>query len=141
LGLSAGPVPARVDAVVKAGLLDLIDHAVEQGWTRRRVCRLLGLDEDRAHRWAGRRAENRLDDATPGGAPMHGILPAERDAILQLFEACAGIDKSHRKLAHRGSRLDFGARQRVHGAAGAESRKPCPARETRPGAGSEGAVA
>ena len=28
MGLTAGPVPPRVDACVKAGVLDLIDHAV-----------------------------------------------------------------------------------------------------------------
>ena len=35
--LSAGPVPSRVDACVKAGLLDLVDHAVDAGWTPRRA--------------------------------------------------------------------------------------------------------
>ena len=34
----AGPVPARVDAEVKAGLLDLIDHAREEGWSMRSAC-------------------------------------------------------------------------------------------------------
>jgi hypothetical protein len=33
LGLSAGPVPTRVDAHVKAGLLQLLDHAVGHGWS------------------------------------------------------------------------------------------------------------
>lgn len=32
MGLRVGPVPARVDASVKAGLLDLIDHAADHGW-------------------------------------------------------------------------------------------------------------
>jgi hypothetical protein len=41
-----------VDASVKAGLLDLIDHAVaEGGWSARRACTLLGLDHWRAARW------------------------------------------------------------------------------------------
>jgi hypothetical protein len=31
LGLTAGLVPPRVDAEVKAGLLDLVGHAVNQG--------------------------------------------------------------------------------------------------------------
>jgi putative transposase len=106
LGLSAGLVPARVDATVKAGLLDLIGYAVEQGWTRRRAAGLLGLDEERLRRWAGRRDADRLDDAKPGGPPVHGLLPVERDAIVWLHEHWGGIDKSHRKLAHRGSRLD-----------------------------------
>jgi hypothetical protein len=48
LGLTAGPVPPRVDAPVKAGLLALIDHVGERGWSTRRACSLLGLDPDRA---------------------------------------------------------------------------------------------
>ena len=31
MGLTAGPVPPRVDEDVKAGLLDLVDYAVERG--------------------------------------------------------------------------------------------------------------
>jgi len=42
-----------------------------------------------------------------GGSPVHGILPAEREAILALYEEWGQIDRSHRKLAHRGSRLDL----------------------------------
>jgi putative transposase len=37
-----------VEAAVKAGLLTLIDHARERGWSARRACLLLGLDPDRA---------------------------------------------------------------------------------------------
>jgi putative transposase len=36
---------------------------------------------------------------------VHGILPAERDAIVALAETWGPVDRSHRKLAHRGSRL------------------------------------
>jgi putative transposase len=101
LGLSAGPVPGRVDATVKAGLLDLVGHAVDAGWSRRRAVGLLGLDEDRARRWTDRRAGDRLDDARPGGSPVHALLATERAAIVELFEAWGDIDRSHRKLAHR----------------------------------------
>jgi putative transposase len=107
LGLIAGPVPTRVDARVKAGLLDLLDHAVERGCPLRRACALLGLDDLRAARWRGRRAEDRLDDLPPGGHPLHGILDWERAAVVELFESWGEIDRSHRKLAHRGSRLDL----------------------------------
>jgi transposase InsO family protein len=109
LGLNAGPVPARVEATVKAGLLDLVDCAVEAGWSRRRAAHLLGLDLDRVTRWQTRRVDRGLEglaDERPGGSPVHGILECERAAILDLFEAWGGIDRSHRKLAHRGSRLD-----------------------------------
>jgi putative transposase len=107
LGLSAGPVPARVDGAVKAGLLELVDHATEVGWTTRAACALLGLGEDRAARWQVRRAVGRLDDDPPGGGPVHGLLDWERAAITELFETWGSIDRSHRKLAHRGSRLQL----------------------------------
>jgi hypothetical protein len=52
LGLSAGPVPPRVDGDVKVGLLELVDHAGDCGWPVRRACALLGLDHARYHHWA-----------------------------------------------------------------------------------------
>jgi putative transposase len=104
LGLS-GRVPHRVDAATKAGLLDLVDEAVEAGWTLRRACRALELPERRAHRWYTRRARGRLADQKPGGAPVHGLLPEEVGEILALFEEWDEVDRSHRKLAHRGSYL------------------------------------
>jgi hypothetical protein len=103
----AGPVPVRVNAQVKAGLLDLVAHAVERGWSVRRACALLGLDHARYHHWSVRAAAGRLDDLAPGGHPLHGLLDWEPAAILQLFEAWGGIDRSHRKLAHRGSRIEL----------------------------------
>jgi len=42
-----------------------------------------------------------------GGGAVHGLLETERAAIVELFEAWAAIDRSHRKLAARGSRLDL----------------------------------
>ncbi len=95
-----------MDGNVKAGLLDLAGHAVaEGGWSARRACALLGLDHWRAARWAERRAGGQLEDRPPGGHPLHGLLPWEREAVIALFEDWGGIDRSHRKLAHRGSRL------------------------------------
>jgi putative transposase len=105
LGLSAGPVPPRVHGDVKAGLLTLIDHAEQAGWSTRQAARVLDLDPERIRRWRGRRRDGGgLVDGRPGGA-VHGILPAERDAILTLAEQWGQTDRSHRKLAHRGSRL------------------------------------
>jgi putative transposase len=101
----AGPVPPRVPAEVKAGLLDLAGYAVEQGWAARRAAAFLGLDHARYWHWEARRDAGRLEDAPPGGHPLHGLLAWEREAIIELFEAWGGIDRSHRKLAHRGSRL------------------------------------
>ena len=34
---------------------------------------------------------------------MHGLRPQETAAILELFETWGDVDRSHRKLAHRGS--------------------------------------
>jgi hypothetical protein len=52
LGLS-GPVPRRVNAVTKAGLLKLIGQATGAGWEHRRACRYLELAESRAWRLRG----------------------------------------------------------------------------------------
>jgi len=107
LGLTAGPVPPRVDTCVQAGLLDRVEHAVERGWSTRRAAGLLGLDEMRVQRWWLRRVGGQLADRPPGGHPRQGLLDWERTAIVELFEAWAETDRSHRKLAHRGSRLDL----------------------------------
>jgi putative transposase len=104
LGLS-GRVPGRVDAATKAGLLDLVDEALEAGWSLRRACNQLELVERRTHRWIARRARGRLADQAPGGSPMHGLLDAEAAEILALFDEWGETDRSHRKLAHRGSYL------------------------------------
>ena len=104
MGLS-GRVPHRVDAATKAGLLNLIDQAVDGGWTIRRACSVLELGEVRTHRWYARRARGKLADKAPGGSPMHAILPEEAEEILALFDEWGEIDRSHRKLAHRGSYL------------------------------------
>src|SRR5664280_1200924 len=104
VGLS-GRVPHRVDAATKAGLLDLLDEAVDAGWPLRRACHELELGEVRAHRWLARRARGQLADNDPGGSPMHGLLAEEAAAILDLFDEWGETDRSHRKLAHRGSYL------------------------------------
>jgi len=109
LGLTAGLVPPRLDASVKAGLLDLIDHAATVGsWSLRRSASVLGLDHVRVLRWQARAVLDRLTDAKPGPAEAaHALLDWERDAVVKLAEQWAGVDRSHRKLAHRGSRLDL----------------------------------
>jgi putative transposase len=108
LGLTAGPVPARVDAEVKAGLLDLIDHAREEGWSVSRTCGVLGLNPDRVWRWRHRRrsGESLTDGRSGPIEALHQILGWERQAIIDIFDEWGEIDRSHRKLAHRGSRLE-----------------------------------
>ncbi len=104
MGLS-GRVPSRVDAATKRGLLDALDEALAAGWTRRRACAVLDLPERRAQRWFARRERGRLVDLRPGGSPMHGLLAEEAEAIVALFDEWGEVDRSHRKLAHRGSYL------------------------------------
>jgi transposase InsO family protein len=60
------------------------------------------LDEGRAWRWRRRRDQGCLGDRKPGAA-LHGLRPEEVGAIVALFEEWGDIDRSHRKLAHRGS--------------------------------------
>ena len=102
MGLS-GPVPRRVDAATKTQLLRLIDDATRAGWPHRRVCEYLELAEGRAWRWYERREAGRLEDQRSGAGAVHGLLADERDAIIALFDAWGETDRSHRKLAHRGS--------------------------------------
>jgi len=103
LGLSGGSVPRGVDVATKSGLLDLIEQAVQDGWGHRRACAYLELGRPRAWRWARQRQAGTLADRPRGGHAVHGLLEAEQDAIVALFEAWGEIDRSHRKLAHRGS--------------------------------------
>lgn len=106
MGLTAGPVPVRVDASVKAGICDLVENAVAGGFSARAACHLLDVEDSRVARWRARRAAGEdLADAVPGGHPVHGLLAWEREAIVELFETWGPTDRSHRKLAHRGSRL------------------------------------
>ncbi len=104
LGLS-GRVPRRVDAATKAALLDLLDDAVAAGWTLRGACRRLELGELRAWRWLGRRAVGAWRIARRAGARCTGCCRDEIAEIVALSHEWGEIDRSHRKLAHRGSYL------------------------------------
>jgi hypothetical protein len=90
-------------------LLELVAHAHEQaGWSLRQSAGVLGIEHTRLLRWATRAAAGRLEDAKPGPETLvHALLDWERDAILKLADEWAEIDRSHRKLAHRGSRLEL----------------------------------
>jgi putative transposase len=106
MGLNPGPVPARVDAHVKAGLLGLVDDALAAGWSARQAAACLGLDHVRVLRWAARRVAGQLADVRPGPVEaLHALLPWEREAVVKLAAEWGEVDRSHRKLAHRGSRL------------------------------------
>ncbi|RNI16597.1 integrase core domain-containing protein [Flexivirga caeni] len=110
MGLNAGLVPPRVDGPVKVGLLELVEHATGQGFSARWACRQLGVDHARVIAWAAKQAAgSQLVDQTPGppaGEALHALLDWEKDAIVQLAKDWGQVDLSHRKLAHRGSRLE-----------------------------------
>ena len=93
-----------MSAETKLELLGLIDGAVKDGWAHTRVCRVLDLADVRAHRWRQRlRETGSLEDGRPVGDAVHRLLKSEEQAILDLIEQWGWVDRSHRKLAHRGS--------------------------------------
>ncbi|HLI44980.1 MAG TPA: hypothetical protein VKU92_11000 [Acidimicrobiales bacterium] len=99
-----GPLPARAPAEVKELVLQQVDDAVADGFSRAWVASLWGVSDDRVHRWRERqRTTGTLIDKAPGGNPAHRIMPSEERAILELAERWGEVDRSHRKLAHRGS--------------------------------------
>jgi len=70
---------------------------------------MLGLAHARAHRWRQRLKDaGSLEDRDPGGGAVHGLLSWEEAEILDLIEEWGQIDRTHRKIAHRGSRLGVG---------------------------------
>ena len=93
-----------MSAETKLELLGLIDGAVRDGWAHARACRVLDLADVRAHRWRQRlRETGSLQDGRPVGEAVHRLLESEEQAILDLIETWGPVDRSHRKLAHRGS--------------------------------------
>jgi putative transposase len=93
-----------VSAETKLELLGLIDGAVKDGWAHTHACHVLDLADVRAHRWRQRlRETGSLDDGRPVGDAVHRLLASEEQAILELIESWGWVDRSHRKLAHRGS--------------------------------------
>jgi putative transposase len=93
-----------VSGQTKLELLGLIDAAIAAGWPHVRACEVLELADVRAHRWRARlREAGSMEDRPPVGDPVHRILGWEEQAILELIEEWGWVDRSHRKLAHRGS--------------------------------------
>jgi len=85
-------------------VLALVDEGLAGGWTLARCCEVLEVKQRRVRRWRRLRAQGRdLTDAAPGGNPVHGLLDWEEAEILALYAEFGDIDRSHRKLAHRGS--------------------------------------
>lgn len=102
--MTAGAVPTRLEATVKEGLLKLVDEAVAAGWAHVRATAALEITDVRVHRWRARlRDIGTVADRAPGGTAVHRLLAWEETAILELIEQWGPTDRSHRKLAHRGS--------------------------------------
>lgn len=97
-------MPSRVDAETKRQLLAVVDQACEQGWALQRICGVLELDTCRVWRWRRRAAAggDGLDDQIVR-APVHAITPDKEAEIVAVAAEFKDIDRSHRKLAHRGS--------------------------------------
>ena len=96
-----------MSAETKLELMGLVDGAVQAGWAHIRACRVLQVEDVRVHRWRARLIETgSLDDRPPVGNAVHRILDWEEQAILDLIEQWGPVDRSHRKLAHRGSYTD-----------------------------------
>ena len=97
-------MPARVAAQTKELILELVDDAVRGGGSHRWACSVLGVSDDRAHRWRRRlRDTASLEDRAPGGVALHALRPSEIEEILDICEQWGPVDRSYRKLAHRGS--------------------------------------
>jgi transposase InsO family protein len=93
-----------VSAETKLELMGLVDGAVAAGWAHTRACRVLQIDDVRVHRWRRQLHQTgSLEDRQPVGNAVHRILDWEERAILELIEEWGPVDRSHRKLAHRGS--------------------------------------
>ena len=97
-------MPARVPAEVKEAVLKSVDDAVAAGFAHRWACSLWQVSDCRVHRWRARRRDiGTLVDKAAGGHPVHALLPEEVAVILDVTERWGAVDRSHRKLAHRGS--------------------------------------
>ena len=97
-------MPARVPAEVKDLVLKTVDDAVAGGFSHRWATGMWQVSDDRVHRWRTRRRElGTLEDLAPGGTAVHALLADEIETILAIAEEWGPVDRSHRKLAHRGS--------------------------------------
>jgi transposase InsO family protein len=93
----------------KEGLVRLTTDAAEAGFSERWACTQLGVGHSRMMEWKAKLAAGQpLDDQVPGpitGEALHALLDWEKAEIIEVAQEWQQIDLSHRKLAHRGSRL------------------------------------
>jgi putative transposase len=97
-------VPARVPAEVKERVLKTVDDAVAAGFNHTWGRVGCGGSPTSGCTAGGHAADTgTLVDKAPGGHPVHTLLPDEVAAVLDVAERWGKTDRSHRKLAHRGS--------------------------------------
>jgi len=90
-----------LDAEKKFEMVSSIEMAKDKGITVTRTCRMWAISRRRVNRWRSKfgRGES-LDNGKPGPSnPLHKLLPAERQAVLQMAKAERYMDLSHRILA------------------------------------------
>ena len=80
-----------------------MDEALAAGWSLGQGLRTASDRPPTDVALQGRRVLGALHDRSPGGNPIHRLLGWEIEAILALAEEWGPVDRSHRKLAHRGS--------------------------------------
>ena len=103
----------RIRTVAKEGALEALSNSrpgrrakerdFELEAARADAARLGEALKEMAVKLMRRRAVGELEDRVPGGNPMHGLLDDEVAAIIALYHDWGEVDRSHRKLAHRGS--------------------------------------
>jgi putative transposase len=91
----------RIDSQLKLGILNLIQSAKEKGISVQRSCSILIINRRRIVRWQSRLLQGiSLEDAKPGPhAPLHRLLPIERQQVLDFAKQEEYVDLSHRILA------------------------------------------
>ena len=88
-------MPARVPAQAKELIVDLVGDAVRGGGSHRWACSLLGVSDDRVHRWRRRlRDTASLEDRRPGGVALHALRPSEIAEILAVVEQWGPVDRA-----------------------------------------------
>lgn len=98
-----------LDEQQKLEIVLMVEEAKKKGVVVSRSCALLGIGRRRVDRWRRMWKEARqLNNSKPGPKkPVHTLLAAEREAVLQMARAEKYADLGHRPLAVWGWDLDL----------------------------------
>jgi len=100
-----GKIEGRwLESEQKAGILLSIEGAKDKRISMIRVCRMWAINRRRVSRWRSKLAQGKsLANAKPEPkSPVHKLLPAETEAVLQMARAEQYVDLSHRILTVTG---------------------------------------